>query len=176
MDSVVINRAPVLTLWATVVAERLGFSHDEALTLGKAVAGLNAYSKGKALGLFKPTPMALRSHRAARAKRAGVFHVELLHRPVPVLQTHEGLRAVAKDKPIAPASVQKYLTSKFKDGLRPVVAVMQELAASRASADLAKEAYALYEQFRPDVPAGESGWGAAGVLSLTKIRTLAKPT
>jgi len=39
-----INRAPVLTLWATVVAERLGFDRDEALTLGRAVAGLNAYS------------------------------------------------------------------------------------------------------------------------------------
>jgi hypothetical protein len=41
-----INRAPVLTLWAAVVAERLGFDHDTALTLGRAVAGLNAYSKG----------------------------------------------------------------------------------------------------------------------------------
>jgi hypothetical protein len=31
-----INRAPVLTLWAAVVAERLGFGHDTALTLGRA--------------------------------------------------------------------------------------------------------------------------------------------
>ena len=30
------NRAPVLTLWAAVFAERLGFDEDEALTLGKA--------------------------------------------------------------------------------------------------------------------------------------------
>jgi hypothetical protein len=37
-----INRAPVLTLWAAVVAERLGFTWEEALTLGRAVAGLNA--------------------------------------------------------------------------------------------------------------------------------------
>ena len=41
-----INRAPVLTLWAAVVAERLGFNHDEALSLGNALAGLNAQSKG----------------------------------------------------------------------------------------------------------------------------------
>ena len=45
-----INRAPVLTLWAAVVAERLGFDREEALTLGRAVAGLNAYSKGVRLG------------------------------------------------------------------------------------------------------------------------------
>ena len=42
MDSVSINRAPVLTLWAAVVAERLGFDREEALTLSKAVAGLTA--------------------------------------------------------------------------------------------------------------------------------------
>ena len=34
-----INRAPVMTLWAAVVAERMGQDHDAALTLGKAVAG-----------------------------------------------------------------------------------------------------------------------------------------
>ena len=50
--SVMINRAPVLTLWAAVVAEMLGFNNNEALTLGRAVAGLNAYSKGVALSLF----------------------------------------------------------------------------------------------------------------------------
>jgi hypothetical protein len=42
--NILINRAPVLTLWATTVAERLGFDQDEALTLGKAVAGLTAQS------------------------------------------------------------------------------------------------------------------------------------
>ena len=52
----VINRAPVLTFWAAVVAEVLGFDHDQALTLGRAVAGLNAYSKGVSPGLFQPTP------------------------------------------------------------------------------------------------------------------------
>ena len=60
IDAVTINRAPGLTLWAAIVAERLGFSHAEALTLGRAVAGLNAYSKGRALGIFKPTPKDVR--------------------------------------------------------------------------------------------------------------------
>jgi hypothetical protein len=40
-----INRTPVLTLWV-VVAERLGFDRDIPLTLGRAVAGLNAYAIG----------------------------------------------------------------------------------------------------------------------------------
>ena len=50
-----VNRAPVLTLWATVVAERLGFNRDAALTLGRAVAGSSAQMKGRALGIYEPS-------------------------------------------------------------------------------------------------------------------------
>ena len=56
-NKIQINRAPVLTLWAAVVAERLGFKPDEALSLGKALAGLNAQSKGRRLGIFKPADL-----------------------------------------------------------------------------------------------------------------------
>jgi len=174
INDISINRAPVLTLWAAIVAERLGFAHDEALTLGRAVAGLNAYSKGKALGIFKPTPKEVQEKRAAKAKTMQVLQVELLHRAVPVLQTPEGLRALNKEQPIAPSSVEKYLSSKFKDALGPVSAAMALLADSRDAEDLAAEAYRLYEQFRPAIPAGEAGWGAAGTLSLARIRNLAK--
>ncbi len=51
-----INRAPVLTLWATVVAERLGYDREAALTFGQAVVGLNAQSKGRRLGIFEEPP------------------------------------------------------------------------------------------------------------------------
>jgi len=51
---ITINRAPVFTLWAAVVAQRLGFGEDEALSLGKAVAGLNAQTKGRMLGIYQP--------------------------------------------------------------------------------------------------------------------------
>jgi hypothetical protein len=173
-ESISINRAPVLTLWATIVAERLGFNHDEALTLGRAVAGLNAYSKGKALGIFEPTPKEVQAKRAEKAKTKQVLPVDLLHRAVPVLQTPEGLRALSKEQAIAPSSVEMYLTSKFKDALGPVSAAMAQLADSRDPEELAAEAYRLYEQFRPDIPAGVAGWGASGVLSLATIRKLAK--
>ena len=57
------NRAPVLTLGAAVAAEVLGFEQDEALTLGRAVAGLNAYSKGVSLGVFQPSPKEIQEQR-----------------------------------------------------------------------------------------------------------------
>ena len=47
--NILINRAPVLTVGATIVAERLGFDQDEALSLGRAVAGLTAQSIGPTL-------------------------------------------------------------------------------------------------------------------------------
>jgi len=53
-NSILINRAPVLTLWAAVVAECMGYESEIALTMGKAVAGLNAQSKGRMLGIFGP--------------------------------------------------------------------------------------------------------------------------
>jgi hypothetical protein len=65
-----INRAPVLTLWSIVVAEHLGYDHAAAMTLGKAVAGLNAQSKGRRLGFssligpIHPHPQ----HRAGSAR------------------------------------------------------------------------------------------------------------
>jgi hypothetical protein len=170
---ITVNRAPVLTLWAAVVAERLGFDRDEALTMGRVVAGLNAYAKGKSLGLFKPAPEDVRRERE-RLARGAQMHVDLLHRAVPVARTPEGLRALAKGKPIAPASVQRYLQSKFGEALGPVEEAMNELARALPVDELSHRAYALYEIFRPAVPPGVRGWGAAGVLDLGRIRTAAR--
>jgi hypothetical protein len=173
MDVVTINRAPVLTLWAAVVAECLGFDHDEALTLGKAVAGLTAQSKGQRLGIFTPSPEAVRKERANKAKAAGVLRVALLGRAVPVLRTDFGLRAVDKEqKPMAPTSVEKYLQSKFGESLREVRSAMEKLAKSQGPEALANNAFQLYEAFRPQIPKDEPGWGAKGTLSLEKIRQL----
>ena len=91
-----INRAPVLTLWAAVVAERLGFNWEEALTLGRAVAGLNAHSKGKALGLFEPTPEAVAEKRAQLRRHQGAVSIDLLHRKIPAIHTDAGIRALQR--------------------------------------------------------------------------------
>ena len=168
---VMINRAPVLTLWAAVVAEVLGFEHDEALTLGRALAGLNAYSKGVALGLFQPTPKAIKEQRQKLRKEETVT-VNLLHRAVPGRYTDEGMRAISGDRPILPESVQTYLESKFGDTLNEVTEVMLELARSLPPSELAQKAYALYERFRPEIPPGKRGWGASGKLDLDFIRKM----
>lgn len=96
-----INRAPVLCLWATVVARRLGYTKDEALSLAKGVTGLTAQSKGQRLGLFsKPT-------EARKARGDEEFYVELLGRHVPTMNTEAGLRSLNKGKEVSAESVNK---------------------------------------------------------------------
>ena len=170
---ITINRAPVLTLWAAVVAERLGFDRAEALTLGKAVAGLNAHAKGVRLGIYEPTPATVKKEREKLA-HGKQLTVNLLHRAVPVVQTPDGLRALAKEKPINPPSVERYLFSKFGASLEAARRTMADLAGAIPPRELAVQAYALYEKFRPEIPAGVSGWGAAGVLDLNAIERLAQ--
>ena len=169
---VMVNRAPVVTLWAAVVAEVLGFEYDEALTLGRAVAGLNAYSKGVSLGLFQPTPAEVKEQRRKMRKEETVT-IDLLKRAVPAKHTDEGLRALSGESPIHPESVQKYLESKFGDALEDVSNAMLELAKSLPPSQLAARAYPLYEKFRPDIPPGKKGWGASGKLNLDLIRKMA---
>jgi hypothetical protein len=167
-----INRAPVLALWAAAVAERLGFDRDEALTLGRAVAGLNAQSKGRRLGVFRPHEQ---KPQEARGKNHGErFFVEVLGRDVPAVNTPEGVRAVAGGKPIDPDRVEAYLEGKFGDDLAAVRSAMKRLARSYTPAELAREAYPLYERFRPAVPEGKRGWGAKGPLDLGLLGELKK--
>jgi len=170
MTAIIVNRAPVLTLWAAIVAERLGYGHATALTLGKAVAGLNAQSKGQRLGIFEP-PSA--ETRAKRAKARPAKTALLLGREVPVVSTPDGVRAVVRGRPESPASVTRYLEQKFGAALPAVEEAMRALAMAHTPRALASAAFALYERFRPDIPEGVRGWGAKGRLDLALLRTLA---
>jgi hypothetical protein len=167
-----INRAPVLTLWAAVVAKRLGFDEDEALSLGKAVAGLNAQSKGRRLGIFKPHEE--KPKKAREKERGERFLIEVMGRPVPAKNTFDGLRAVKGAQVIEPESVQTYLEDKFGENLAAARKAMQRLAKSFRPKELTERAYPLYERFRPAIPEGVKGWGAKGDLDLGLIESLAK--
>jgi hypothetical protein len=171
-DSVSVNRAPVLALWASVVAERLGHGHEEALSLGKAFTGLTAQSKGRHLGIYHPREPQASSGKAPahRAERA----VELMGREIPVTKTAEGLRAVSKDAPVSAESAERYLQTKFGPDLERVREAMRDLAAAFEPADLQRRAFSLYEKFRPNIPPGVKGWGAKGNLDLDAMRRLAR--
>ncbi len=167
-----INRAPVLTLWAAVVAQRLGFRWDESLSLGKALAGLNAQSKGRRLGIFKPHEE--KTKAARKRERGEKFWIELCGRLVPAKNTADGIRALTGRSVATAESAEAYLEeTKFGDDLEAARAAMTTLAHAYRPRDLANEAFALYEEFRPAIPEGVKGWGAKRLLDLRTIRSLA---
>jgi len=168
-----INRAPVLTLWATIVAERLGYDNETALTLGKAVAGLNAQSKGRRLGIYEEKKDE-GEKESKEEKPVKLEFIELLGRGIPVAKTPLGLRAAIKGEQIDPQGVEKYLKQKFGDDLGEARSAMEKLAKAYSPKTLESEAFSLYEKFRPKVPEGMKGWGVKGELDLDYIRSLAK--
>ena len=168
-----INRAPVLTLWVTVVAERLGYDEETSLTLGKAVAGLNAQSKGRKLGIYEEKPEEEKK-REEKGKEKPAEFIEILGRGVPAVKTPNGLRAAIDGDPIDSESVDTYLKQKFKEDYEEVRTAMETLAKAYTPKQLESKAYGLYEKFRPEIPEGKKGWGARGELDLDYIRSLAE--
>jgi hypothetical protein len=172
-DSISINRAPVLSLWAAVVAERLGYDPDEAATLGEAVSVLNARSKGRRLGIFAPGKRDAHDNDARVIPRQDE-QVELLGRPVPIARTAQGVRAMIGGEVLNPQRIRRKLEQKLADAYPRVREAMEHVARSFRPPELATAAYGMYERFRPAIPAGTRGWGARGALDLNFIRSLAK--
>jgi hypothetical protein len=165
-----INRAPVLTLWAAVVAERIGHPADTALTLGRAVAGSAARVKARNIGREERNADrdADRSGLRSDHVTAPVF---LLGKTIRLLPTTDGeLRAADREQPADPAAVLRYLAKAFGDHLDEVRQAMDELANRYEPAELNRIGFRLYEKFRPDVPYGNESWGKRAVLDVETIR------
>jgi hypothetical protein len=160
-----VNRAPVLTLWAAVVAERLGHPPETALTLGSALAGTTARAKARRLGIDEAGEKHRQHERAAEA-------VHLLGRDIPVLRAADGsLHSASEgDRPASAKAVRAYLARAFGAGLEEARAAMEALAAGFEAGELNRIGFRLYERFRPAVPEDVSGWGAKGVLDLGQVR------
>lgn len=77
-----INRAPVLVLWVAVVAEREGFSFEEGLSFGQAVAAMFAQSKGRRLGIYEEKEKEDAEEKEARRKAEGTTQIEVLRLPL----------------------------------------------------------------------------------------------
>lgn len=107
------NRAPVLTMWVAAVAERQGFTFDEAVTFGKAISGLFAHSKGKRIGVIEEAPKdgdAETDKKKAKMEKFDVFGNSIYGKT-----TDKGRFALESGKAIAPNTVKAYLHRAFKD-------------------------------------------------------------
>ena len=165
--SVKINRAPVLTLWVTIVAEQEGFSRDEALTFGQWVSGTLARSKGRSLGIFKEEEA---DKASTKEKYVSEHVVAFGHMKIPIVMKKGKRLAVQGRKTMDPLYVQDYLERSFGEHLEEVQGAMKDLAHSLSPEELKKQCYHLYEEFRPDW----KGWGQKSLLHISKIRNLSK--
>ena len=172
MAQITVNRAPFLTLWATVVARRLGYSEDEALSLAKAFTGLTAQAKAQRLGLSQPRPEVEREAVRAEREAKGAEYLEFLDRVVPVVRTEKGIRALSGTSPMSPESARRYLAQKFGEHLELVESKLTELAETFEPRELEGVAMDIYMRLRPKVPEGKAGWGREGVLDLDEIDDL----
>lgn len=162
-----VNRAPVLTLWATVVAERLGHPRDTALSLASYVAGTAAQAKARRLGLAEETRQ--KDNVTSVAPRDAT---RLLGKEVTLTHDADGqvLADAGGGKPAPAAPVEAYVTRAFGRHLPAVMAAMEELASRYDPQELNRVGFRLYEGFRPEVPKDVTGWGAKGELDLDKVR------
>ena len=114
-DTVNISRAPVLTLWAAVVAEQPGFDRAASLTLGQAVAGKSAYVKGVTLGIIELKPELVRE-RAKQLGEGEQLFVGLLGKPAGCGDSRWAKRR-GQGQSGNPARIEKYLAANFDDRL-----------------------------------------------------------
>ena len=165
----------MLTLWAAVVAERLGHPPDTALTLGRAAAGASARAKARRLGIADERTGDDDERREAPRghdrKPTPARSVRLLGREIPVAAAKGGVAvALDKDKPASPSAVGDYLARVFGERLGEVRGAMEEVAALLPPDELDRVGFRLHERFRPEVPEGVESWGAEAELRVERIR------
>ena len=163
-----INRAPVLTLWATVVYEKQGYTRQEALTHAKWISAILARSKGKSLGKIDDTSNSADgpSYDKKVSKVNAFGHIK-----VPVESEKEGKRfAIMGKSSLIPGDVEQYLENAFGgEELRRTREILERLADAIPDLDdLRSKAYDLYEKLRPEW----QGWAQPGKFDLDHIEDL----
>ena len=162
MDTrILINRVPVLTLWATAVAERQGYDWDESLSLGRAVALLTTQNKGEHYGEYEKASDEGEHPRKPSADSPQF--IELCGRNVPINRTIKATRAMSGGKEVVPDEVQEYLADAFGDELTPALKAMRKLARSYSKDELQTKAIELFQLFSPKS-------GNKGSLDIGKIQ------
>ncbi|SJL01897.1 uncharacterized protein ARMOST_05221 [Armillaria ostoyae] len=183
--STVINRAPLMSAWAMIVAERLGFRREEALSIASVYTEMNALSKGVSLGIYKDG-----KQKGLDAIKGGSQpYVELMgrrfvpgyyqflnvsdnHARIPLYQSRSNQwRALLNSKPAQPSSPFSYISRSFRQTTPHIIGALRLLAESFTPKELNNKGWALYTEFRPSV----NGWGERSEVKCETILNLRNP-
>ncbi|KAJ3856364.1 hypothetical protein EV368DRAFT_71684 [Lentinula lateritia] len=164
--STVVNRAPLMTAWATVVAERMGFQREEALSIASSYTEMNALSKGVSLGIYKEG-----KQKGLEAAKGGTQpYVDLMGRR-PLYQIQNNCwRALHNGTPAQPSTAYAYLSRSLRQTMPFIMGALRLLVSSFTPQEINEKAWGLYTHFRP---AGE-GWGERSEVRCTTILALRK--
>ncbi|CAK5275614.1 unnamed protein product [Mycena citricolor] len=164
--STVVNRAPLMTAWSFLVAQRLGFGLEEALSIASVYTELNAISKGVSIGVFKKS-----DRRATEASLGGTQpFVELMGRRPLYRSQNSQWRALSNDEPVDPGVAFGYISRALRQNTPYILGALRLLVESYSVQEINKIAWSLYADFRPDV----TGWGDRGQVRCETILALRK--
>ncbi|KAF8238751.1 hypothetical protein L208DRAFT_1240565 [Tricholoma matsutake] len=166
LKSTVVNRAPVMTAWATVVAERIGFRREEALSIASVYTEMNAVTKGVSIGIYQTG-----KERGMEAMKGGSQpYVELMgRRPLYRTQTDQW-RALSNGSPVQPSTAFSYISRSFRQTTPHIIGALKLLARSFTVQELNGKAWSLYADFRPVV----DQWGKRSEVKCSAILALRK--
>ena len=177
---VIINRAPVLQLWAACVAQKIHpeLSWDTHLSIGSAISTLCAVSKGRAIGTIDqpsedPNKKAEKGRKKRTAKEGADDEVHVMGFKL-LLQDGCAIVSGKSQKGSEGLLKKKYGEGDYdrvKKAMEEAVAVAEEEA---KHVELNRTAFRMYEEFRPNIQHGQGGWGKKGELKLEKIKEVAE--
>ncbi|GAB1741485.1 hypothetical protein NU219Hw_g6715t1 [Hortaea werneckii] len=173
-DAITINRAPVLELWASCVTNFMypSIPWETCLSVGSAISTITAVAKGRSIGTIeKPGPDEAENRRRERQRKAETQHSEDLEVMGFHLRLEDG-KALVGDKPKPGnegALSQKFGQAQYE---RAKEAFQDALGPWKGrESELDREAFKMYEEFRPTVPPGQMGWGRKGRLNLENVKS-----
>jgi hypothetical protein len=171
-NTITINRAPVLELWASCVAHLTypSLPWPTCLSIGAAISTITAISKGRSIGkIQKPDPgEAAAKKRKPEQSKANLDEVDVMGF---TLHVDGDGQAMVGDKPKKgneEALKKKYGLENFEHAKRAFEDALQTWKGKED--DLNSGAFHMYEDFRPTVAAGQKGWGRKGVLNLETVK------
>jgi hypothetical protein len=170
-DPVIINRAPVLHLWGAAVTHFLypKLNWSTCLSAGSAISTICAIAKGRSIGTIdEPEDTEERRKKKEKEKEYMQDH-EVLEVMQFKLKQKDG-KVYFGGKP--QSSNEETLRKKYGDRYDEVKEVLEEALKEWKDdeEELSKAAFGMYEDFRPNIAAGQKGWGRKGALDLNIVR------
>jgi len=176
--SIIINRAPVLQLWAASVTHFLhrALPWSTCLSAGSAISTICAVAKGRSIGTInesKGNDEKKKKKLEAKEEQKDYDVLDVMHFK---LKLKDGLALVGSEGRGKPGS-EGPLKSKFGENEYEAARKTFETALESWKGhedELNQQAFGFYERFRPNTSSGQKGWGRKGELSLDKIIQVVK--